>query len=483
MLDVLLTLTLTAPDDQTPATDLGYLLHKHPGKLQGFEATGGTAFVYYPQATAQRCTAALLFEVDPVGLVRRRKGYGENADSGFGLDQYVNDRPYSASSMFAVAMAKVFRTAMSGTCNARPELAARQLPLEVGIPALPCSGGGAELVGRLFEPLGWQVTAIPILADPEFADWGHAPYATVELTGTHRLADALKQLYVLLPVLDKAKHYWVGPEEVDKLIRAGGEWLADHPERELILRRYLSNKRRLVQTAIGRLAEIDDTEPEQVDNAVDSATITQVPLVERRHAAVKLELRNAMAGSVLDLGCGEGALLRQLQSDQTFTRITAVDVSARALEIAARRLKLRQLSDRQRERVTLFQSSLTYRDERLTGYDAAVLMEVIEHLDPERLPALEHNVFGTARPTTVIVTTPNEEYNVNYGALAAGEHRHHDHRFEWSRAQFGEWATRTADRYGYSVRFVPIGDEDPEHGPPTQMAVFTRTDETAGRAA
>ncbi len=153
--------------------------------------------------------------------------------------------------------------------------------------------------------------------------------------------------------------------------------------------------------------------------------------------------------------------------------MVAADVSARALAIAARRLRLEHLPEATKNRITLIQSALTYRDERLTNLDAAVLMEVIEHVDDERLPALERAVFGFAAPATVVVTTPNVEHNAVYG-MTPGALRHPDHRWEWTRAQFRRWAGRVAATYGYAVRFEPVGAEAPEAGPPTQLAVFTK---------
>jgi 3' terminal RNA ribose 2'-O-methyltransferase Hen1 len=120
------------------------------------------------------------------------------------------------------------------------------------------------------------------------------------------------------------------------------------------------------------------------------------------------------------------------------------------------------------------QGSLIYRDPRLEGFDAAAVVEVIEHLEPERLRAFERVLFEFARPGTVVVTTPNREYNVEFEGLAAGRFRHRDHRFEWTRQEFRDWAERAAARYGYKVRFLPIGQESPEHGPPTQMGVLSR---------
>ena len=470
---MLITISTTAE----PATDLGFLLHKNPGRPQAFDVSVGTAHVFYPEATDQRCTAALLLEVDPIALVRDRKG---PSGEGFSLGQYVNDRPYAASSMLAVAMARVFKTAMTGRCDARPELAANPMPLEVNVAVLPCRGG-PDLARRLFEPLGWKVQATSIGLDETVPAWGDSRYVSLRLTGDVRLAEALNHLYVLLPVLDDNKHYWVSPDEVDKLVRAGGGWLASHPEKTLITRRYLAHQSSLLRSALARLAEVDDTEPEVLDNAVGDPSAPDepgrpVPLAEQRRGAVLAVLRAAGAQRVGDVGCGEGALTAALLADPAFTQIIATDVSSRALAVAERRLRLDRMPDRQRERLQLLLSSLTYRDDRLAGLDALVLMEVIEHVDPPRLAALERTTFTDAAPRLVVVTTPNVEHNVRFEFLEAGAMRHRDHRFEWTRAEFAAWALRVAEQHGYSVRFLPVGDDDPEVGPPTQMAVFTRLD-------
>ncbi|HEX6519015.1 MAG TPA: 3' terminal RNA ribose 2'-O-methyltransferase Hen1 [Streptosporangiaceae bacterium] len=483
---MLLTITTTC----RPATDLGYLLHKHPDRLQSFAISAGMAHVFYPEATAQTCTAALLLEVDPIALVKGNRG--NNGGRHGQLTQYVNDRPYAASSMLAVALKEAFRTALTGRCDARPELAATPIPLEIRVPALRCQGG-VDLARRVFEPLGWAVTANTVPLDP--VEWGDSPYLDVTLTGAMTLKNALSHLYVLLPALDDAKHYWVATDEVDKLIRAGGDWLAGHPEKALITQRYLAHRRELTDSALARLAETDDTDPEELDNAVghpdpdpdsdsdsDShrrpeADEAQKPLAVQRRAAVLAVLREINARTVGDFGCGAGALTADLLADQDFRdlrQIVATDVSARALQLAARRLRLDRMPDRQRERLKLFQSALTYRDDRLAGLDAAVLMEVIEHVDPDRMPSLELAVFGFAAPGAVVVTTPNAEYNVRYDTLPPGHFRHRDHRFEWTRAEFTQWATRISADYGYAAAFRAVGDVDDEAGPPTQLAVFTK---------
>ncbi|MER5445030.1 3' terminal RNA ribose 2'-O-methyltransferase Hen1 [Streptomyces sp. NPDC002764] len=474
-----LTITTTGTPER-PATDLGFLLHKHPDKAQAFSTSYGTAHVLYPEADDQRCTAALLLEVDAVALVRRGKGKGRGGAPDAALAQYVNDRPYAASSLLAVALSGVFSSAMKGMCRARPELPGQARPLRIEVPAVPARGGPG-LVRRLFEPLGWTVTAEAVALDTEFPEWGDSRYVRLLLESeTLTLAEALRHLYVLLPVLDDAKHYWVSPDEVDKLLRAGEGWLPGHPEQKLITSRYLARRWSLTREAMERLelvrlAEADDSEVEDIDNAVEEETEAEerpTPLAVQRRDAIIEALGAAGASRVLDLGCGQGQLVQALLKDARFTEIVGVDVSMRALTIASRRLKLDRMGERQAARVTLFQGSLAYTDKRLKGYDAAVLSEVIEHLDLPRLPALEYAVFGAARPRTVLVTTPNVEYNVRWESLPAGHVRHGDHRFEWTREEFRAWAHTVAERHGYGVEFVSVGPDDPEVGPPTQMAVF-----------
>lgn len=479
-----LTISTTGTPD-APATDLGFLLHKHPGRAQAFSTAYGDAHVFYPEATAERTTAALLLDVDPPALARRGRTKGRGGAPDAALAQYVNDRPYAASSLLAVALRTVFATALRGECRSHPERAAAVLPLHIEVPALPARGG-PELVVRLFEPLGWQVAAEPVALDEQFPQWGDSRYVGLTLRGQMRLADALRHLYVLLPVLDDAKHYWVSDDEVDKLLRFGEGWLARHPEEKLITSRYLARRRSLTRQALERLelvrlADADDVEVEDLDNAVapetEEAEERPTPLAVQRREAILAALTAAGAARVLDLGCGQGQLVAALLKDPRITAVTGLDVSARALDIAARRLRLDRMGERQASRVALVQGSLLYTDSRLKGYDAAVLCEVVEHVDPARLPALEFAVFGAARPRTVVVTTPNAEYNVRWETLPHGRLRHSDHRFEWTRGEFAAWAGTVAAGHGYTVEFVPVGPDDPEVGPPTQMAVFTRTED------
>ena len=461
---VLLTLTSTT----APARDLGYLLRKHPDRLQSFDLPFGTAQIFYPEATDERCTAAILLDIDPVGLVRGRPSAAES--SGL-IDAYVNDRPYVASSLLSVAIARVLGAALGGRSD-RPELAERELQLEATLS--PVRGSGDGLAERLFVPLGYSVVASPVDVD-DLARSGSNESLTISATVT--LQRLLTHLYVLMPVLDGEKHYWVGDEEAEKLLRFGQDWLPSHPERELIAKRYLKRAPSLARAVVAQLVALDDSigneAPAGGSMAQREAALERpLRLQDRRIAAVALALKEAGARSIVDVGCGEGDLLVALARETTIDRLVGVDVSMRELERAKSRLDRTSMTLSRKERIELFQSSVLYFDDRLTGADAVTLLEVIEHVEPSRLSGLAKVLFGETKPKLVIVTTPNREYNVLFPALPDGARRHQDHRFEWTREEFATWADSVASRYDYSVSFEVIGDVHPKYGSPTQMAVF-----------
>lgn len=454
---MLLTLTTT----HVPATDLGYLLHKNPGRAHEANLTFGRATVVFPEQSEDRCTAALVLEVDSVGLVRGPGRY----------DQYVNDRPYVASSYLCVALKNLFSTAMAGRCKDRPELAQTPIPLEAALPCLPCRGGEG-LLRLLFEPLGYEVEARRLPLDEQFPEWGESALFDVRLRATVTLQALLNHLYVLIPALDRDKHYWLDRNEVDKLLRAGEGWLQDHPARESIVRAYLERSSHLTREALARLST-QDGDPDPDAEPEEPVAPPTVRLHDQRLTAAVEALLASGASRVLDLGCGDGKLLALLLGQKQFKEIVGMDVSLAWLERAERRLKLDRLPPAQAQRIRLIHGSLVYRDRRLEGFDAAAIVEVVEHLDPERLAAFERSVFEFARPRTVVLTTPNREHNAVFG-MEAGAMRHSDHRFEWSRAEFQAWCSRVAETHGYAFEIRPVGTEDAEHGPPSQMAVFSR---------
>ncbi|RUR86019.1 3' terminal RNA ribose 2'-O-methyltransferase Hen1 [Chlorogloeopsis fritschii PCC 6912] len=460
---MLLTITTT----HQPATDLGYLLHKHPERCQSFVLSFGKAHIFYSEASTHLCTAALLLDVDAVKLVRGRGTF---------VGQYVSDRPYVASSFLSVAIAQVFSTALAGRCKDKPELAQIPIPLVARLPVLPC-WGGEEFLRQLFEPLGYSVSAQGHLLDENFPEWGQSHYYTVELQHTLPLSELLSHLYVLIPVLDDEKHYWVGDEEVEKLLRHGEGWLAGHPAREQITKRYLKRQGHLTRAALAQLMEEENLDPDGVEEQhtqEEAAVEKPLSLNQQRLNAVVAALKKHGAKRVIDLGCAQGNLLKILLKDSFFEQILGVDVSYRSLEIAKERLDRLRLPRDRWNRLQLIQGALTYQDKRLKGYDAATVIEVIEHLDLSRIQAFERVLFEVAQPKTIVLTTPNIEYNVRFENLPAGRLRHKDHRFEWTREEFQSWANTVAKRFGYKVEFQPVGIEDSEVGSPTQMGVFSR---------
>ncbi len=459
---MLLTITTT----HQPATDLSFLLHKHPDKLQSVDLANGVAHIFYPDASKEKCTVALLLDIDPIGLVRK-----DSMNDSFALMNYVNDRPYVASSFMSVAIAKAFSTAMNGTCAKRPELVDVVMPLSIKIASLPAPRGGEVLIKKLFEPLGYEVALERHALDKKFPEWGMSKYFTVTLTRDSKLSEVLTHLYVLIPVLDTEKHYWVGQHEVEKLLEKGSGWLKDHPEKEQITNRYLKGISGLARNAMSRLAE-DESEKEETENEGEVNNVRET-LHYKRLRQVTQELVDTGAKTVVDLGCGEGKLLRMLLAEKQFTQIVGMDVSFRELEKASQRLRLSEMAPKQKERINIIHGSLTYKDKRISGFDAAVIVEVIEHLDLNRLKAFERVVFEFARPKSVILTTPNKEHNALYEKMETDQMRHTDHRFEWTRAEFESWGQNVAERFGYTVIYKSVGDVHETHGGPTQMAIFS----------
>ena len=420
---------LTISNTTTPAGNLGFLLHKHPDKLQTIDLAVGRAHIFYPESTVDRTTVALMLEIDPIDMVR---GGGRNLSGrGFSLGQYVNDRPYVASSFMSVALSKAFSTAMNAKCSNRPELVDQKLALEVSIEVLPAPRGGEVLIRKFFEPLGYEVSIESHILDDKFPQWGNSKHFSVRLSQRVKLCDLLTHLYVLIPALDNDKHYYVSQDEVDKLLARGENWLPSHPAKDQIVSRYLINLKSLSRQASSQLTQEIEAEHEE------SSIPEPVELKERKAGLHQQRLDLALekikesgASSVIDMGCGEGKLLRMLLKQRQFSRIAGMDISYGELSKAKQRLRWDDMAPRQKERLQLFQGSLTYRDQRLSGFDAAALVEVIEHLDEDRLQAFVRVVFEFARPGVVVLSTPNVEYNALFENMAEGALRHDDHRFE-----------------------------------------------------
>ena len=450
--------------------DLGYLLYKHPDRAQQFELSYGKAYVFYPEVSDERTTAALLLDIDPIDLARGKLGSRDG-----GLFDYVNDRPYASTSFMSTAIVRIFGTAMNGRCDKRQELADTPLKLTASLSSLK-DGGDTELAKELFEPLGYTVKTERTTLDEKFSEWGTSPYIDLTISGTVKLSELLNHIYVLISVFDRQKHYYMAEDEIQKLLDHGKGWLAEHPYREKITRRYFAVKKSYARRALDVLLS-DDMDADEITESNDEAAEekeARTPLNTQRMEAVKNAVLASGASSVIDLGCGECRLTSLLLSEPQIRKVTACDVSVSVLEKAAKRLHLDRMQTYRKNKLTLMQASLTYRDKRFEGYDCACVIEVIEHIEPMRIPAFERAVFEFASPGTVILTTPNREYNANYENMQENTLRHSDHRFEWTRDEFREWTEHICGKFGYRCEISGIGDVDDRFGTPTQMGVFTK---------
>ncbi len=475
---------ITLSTTHQPTSDLGFLLHKHPDKIQSVDLGVGKAHVFYPEYTDERIQVALLIDINPIDLVRGKAGSHKN-QSNFTLEHYVNDTPYISGSYMSVALSKAFSTAMNGQCRNLPELVEKPMSFEVQLSTLSAPYGGEQIIRTCFEPLGYSIECERHTLDSKNPIWGESRYYNVVLAGTQRLQDLLSHLYLLIPAINNDRHYFIGAGEIEKLMEKGKSWLPEHPARDQIVERYLKNLRGLSSEAITKL-DTAKTKEETVSNmdeadAIESANSKEPELQERKQTLHQIRLNLALqealksgAHSILDLGCGEGKMLRLLLKEKQFTQILGMDVSYKELVRAKERLYWDEMPPRQKERIELIHGALTYRDHRLDGFDAALVIEVIEHLDENRLGSFERVLFEFARPKTIILSTPNQEYNQLFETLPENAFRHSDHRFEWTRKAFETWAEKVSTQFEYNVRYLAVGEEDPTFGAPSQMAVFTK---------
>lgn len=466
---MLLTITTT----HQPATDMGYLLGKHPNRCQTFDFPWAKAHVFYPEASHERCTIALAVELLTHKLNPNNRGTAHSRQ-----EHFVNDRAYAATSHLALVINQLFSQAYASQNKDKPELSNTPLPLEVWLPTVP-RGRHPDTASQLFEPLGYTVAAKPLPLDQKKPDSGYSRHIDLTLSHTITMAEMLRHLYVLLPTMDGGKHHYIEQDDVEKLMRFGEGWLSTHPKRDMIVNSSMNEKRSFANKVVAMLDEQnqaqeqpDENSPQETRHERQEAHVERgIGLNKMRRDAVLKAVKDSSPNSVIDLGCGEGTLTLALLQENPSFRVTAMDVSTRAMSTLERRAG--RLTPAQKDRLKTFHGSLSYRDRRLADHDTAVAMEVVEHIDEEKLSSFEDTVLAGARPKTLIVTTPNREYNAVFG-MEPGTRRHRDHRFEWDRQEFKKWANDSAAAHGYSVAILPIGPVDPSMGPPSQMAVFTR---------
>jgi 3' terminal RNA ribose 2'-O-methyltransferase Hen1 len=440
-----------------PATDLGHLLHKHPDRAFKSEGSQSDYYCFFPVATAEYCKACLVLNFNS-----RPESNGHGRPFLPQLQsQYINDRPYVAGSQLSIAIADVFGTAMNGKSKDRQNLADIALPFEIEISAVHCNAG-ADFIQKIFEPLGYTVEVSNTKLNEKFPAWGQAPYFSIKLNTTKRISEILRQIYVLLPVLDNFKHYYIEDAEKEKILRLGEGWLQNHPLVEIITQRSLKNIRSLSNEALEILLGSEPITSSSLDG--EAKLESPIRLNELRFNKVEEVLITSGVKRVLDFGCGEGRFLEKLIRNPWFSEVIGADVSIASLERATKRLE----RNSSKNKAKLIHSSFTYHDDRLKDIDSMVMLEVIEHIDLTNLDFVEKNIFEFIKPKLLIITTPNADYNTKFQQPGF---RHPDHRFEWTRDEFKVFCEKSI-KYGYTYEISFIGDIEPALGGPTQMGVF-----------
>lgn len=463
---MLIAITVTGKD----AKSLSYILGKHPDHVFIREFSAGNMTVSFPEYSDERATAALLIQVDTIGMVRGEwKGVSAS---------YIDPRPYVSSSLTSVALKEAYRSSFT-TKSKEPAVAAmmeRELPISVEFSSLWCKIG-EEGIRTLFEPLGYSVACRELPFASDWLEGERSALFNATLTGKQTIAALLNHLYVLLPVIGKGKHYFVEEAEVAKLLQHGAGWLENHPAKERIVSRYLVHRRSLIEEALEQLAGEESDDPAE-ENARESEFERPIRLQEERlqTAMAVLKTLDPPPLRIGDLGCGTGDFMRIIMDERMPAEVVGMDVSSRSIQIAEKKLRIATRPEWQRPKVSLLHGSLVYTDLRLKELDTLVLLEVIEHVDPPKLPIIEHNIFEYLKPCHVMISTPNKEYNPLFPNMEKDRFRHDDHRFEWTREEFRRWTSAIIEKYPYTVEIYPVGKQDEQAGPPTQMAVFRRKD-------
>ncbi|MBW4084382.1 3' terminal RNA ribose 2'-O-methyltransferase Hen1 [Paenibacillus sp. S150] len=464
---------------------LSRLLAKNPDNLYDRMEKEARVRIAFTASSEQEAEAVIYVTPDPVELVKGASSAHND------ITQYINDREFVVSSLFCTYIRSALGTALNGkTKEAYLPWVNRKLALELTFGPV-ASNLPDHALEDLFIPLGYEVVLERGDAAYAFELKSRSSVRYIKLKGIQTLQTALRQLFVLIPALDDYKHYYISDDEVDKIRRYGDGWLENHPQRALILKRTLrfagaikhyedqmaGDGQQAENGASGEAPGIAEpfAAPAEASAGTGAAEAPKARLNDLRYAAIADTVeRLAARRSIVDFGSGGGKLSARLSSVPGVQEIKAVEPSAAAQLRAMDRFA--KLEGRPGaivpEPVT---GSLFYYDEALRGKDVMILCEVIEHIDERRLNRVMETIFHEYAPGTLIITTPNKEYN----ALYQMEHeklRHRDHRFEWDREAFGAWCSCWTSAYNYSVRLSGIGEFAQEYGYPTQMAIFTKED-------
>lgn len=472
------------------ASMISHLLAKNPHNLYDRTEKGARVRLVYTSFQPQDTEAMLFVTPDPIELV---KGTPDHYD----ITQYINDRELAVSSLFCSYIRPALGTALNGKPKAdyidwvdyRFTLQMTFGPVASDLPD--------HVIESLFQPLGYEVQIERGEIDYSFDLKNRSTVRHIQISGQQTLQQMLRQLYILIPVLDNYKHYYINEDEIERLRRYGEGWLSTHPQHDLMIKRSLrfAPLVKEYEQQVAKESSIDALSTEISTNSIQSnkeqaqsteqqlerintiETETETPVVRlnelRYRAIVEQVSLLPQRKQVIDFGAGEGKLSVRLGQIEGVEQVWAVEPSMQSqLRAIDRFAKLEGRTDDVIPVITI--GSLFYRDERWVDQDVIILCEVIEHINEVRLPQVIHTLFTDYRPQTLIMTTPNREYNEVY-QMDADEIRHTDHRFEWTRAELEQYCTQWIQNRPYTFTISGIGDKHEQHGQPTQMVVFRRT--------
>lgn len=446
---MLLTINCEGPD----AMDLSWLLHKRPNRFQAFNLGYGKAFVFFTEYSQNSCTACLLLEIMPDAL-------NDLCKSKDGEFQYVNSRQYLSSSLLAGAIGKAYSSAIKGTCQDKPDLVGKKHGFKVRINNFSCRLNPI-FIDRIFSPLGYQIEWRNIQINDEYCTGGFI-CGDLQLSIDATLQEILSHLYILLPVFDRQTHFWLDESQLQKFIRHCQGWLGRHPEKRLIINEYFGPVSELKYRLMKHFGVI-----RPLADKSRTPTFNQM-----RRSAISDVIAASGAKTIIDLGCGDGSFVFSLHGQNRYEKLAGMDASAQNIENA--RKKFDSPFFHRRKSPEFFIGSITYRDKRISGYDAVILSEVIEHFEPERMDGVMRNILGEARPKLFVMTTPNKAYNQEFPFLEAGEFRHPDHRHEFGEDEFISFCEKYAAVFGYDLEISHVGVELSRIGSPTFMGIFKK---------
>lgn len=449
-----ITMQLTIRATGQDAKVISYLLAKNPNNLYERSVNGHFIRMFYSQFAEEEVEVTFFVTPDPIGL-------SSNQSEIYDITSYINDREFVVSSIFCTFL----RTALGTALNGKPKedyisWVNHSFPLEFSFGPLASNLSNLE-IEELFQPLGYEVaiTYGEVNYRVNIKKKSTARYIT--LKGLTTLQKGLRQLFVLIPVLDNYKHYYIDEKEIEKIERYGEGWLDTHPQRQFILKQALRFKE--VYSLVERQSE--EKQNTEVEQKVRLNDLRYEKIIQKVN-----EFKNR--DTIVDLGSGEGKLSVKLGFVDGVKEILAVEPSESESIKALKRFEKVQ----EKENFVMPKQiigSLFYYDERLKNKDIIILCEVIEHIDAYRLPKIMRTILHDYRPKVLLITTPNKEYNEVY-QLGDGAHRHSDHRFEWTREEFSDWCETQSEASEYNVTFDGIGEEHELYGYPTQMCIFTR---------